>query len=138
MDAAIPNSTQWDALLNCRGSCRSEKIRIVIRISFRRHPSTAFKGASCTPLSELLAFWGVIQGKKHSKCPKITQFECFYSKVWFNTPRLAAAQMMQRFQEIGIKPDGIINFLSNEPPISKLLYFSDTSPLGLNLTHNFS
>jgi hypothetical protein len=41
----------------------------------------------------------------------------FYSKVWFNTPELAPAQMPQRLQRFGIKPDGIINFLSNEPPI---------------------
>jgi hypothetical protein len=46
----------------------------------------------------------------------------FYSKIWFNTLRqaalakLAAAQIKQRLQEVGIKPDGIINFLSNEPP----------------------
>jgi hypothetical protein len=42
-----------------------------------------------------------------------------YSKVWFNTPRLAAAQITQRFQKFGIKPDGIINFLSNEPPFKQ-------------------
>jgi FMN phosphatase YigB (HAD superfamily) len=47
--------------------------------------------------------------------------EDVYSKVWFNTPRLAAAQITQRFLNFGIKPDGIIgpavrNFLSNEPP----------------------
>jgi hypothetical protein len=33
----------------------------------------------------------------------------------FNTPRLTAAQIKQRPQKFGIKPDGIINFLSNEP-----------------------
>ncbi|MDR1411660.1 MAG: hypothetical protein LBI91_05615 [Spirochaetaceae bacterium] len=43
-------------------------------------------------------------------------FPYFYSKVWFNTPRLAAAQITQSVQKFGIKPDGIINFLSNEPP----------------------
>jgi hypothetical protein len=41
------------------------------------------------------------------------------SKVWFNTPRLAAAQRPQRLQKFGIKPDGIINFLSNEPPFKQ-------------------
>ncbi|MDR2052960.1 MAG: hypothetical protein LBP80_06055 [Treponema sp.] len=40
----------------------------------------------------------------------------FYSEVWFNTPRLAAVQTTYCFQKPGIKPDGIINFLSNEPP----------------------
>jgi len=40
-----------------------------------------------------------------------------YSKVWFNTPQLlAAAETKQRIGDFGIKPDGIINFLSNEPP----------------------
>jgi hypothetical protein len=39
-----------------------------------------------------------------------------YSGVWFNTPGLAPAQIRQRLQKFGIKPDGIINFLSNEPP----------------------
>jgi alpha-N-arabinofuranosidase len=38
------------------------------------------------------------------------------SGVWFHTPELAPAQITQRLQKIGIKPDGIINFLSNEPP----------------------
>jgi hypothetical protein len=33
-------------------------------------------------------------------------------------PRSSApAQMTQRLQNFGIKPDGIINFLSNEPPL---------------------
>ncbi|MDR1410853.1 MAG: NAD-dependent epimerase/dehydratase family protein [Spirochaetaceae bacterium] len=40
-----------------------------------------------------------------------------YSKVWFNTLRLVAAQITRSVQKFGIKPDGIINFLSNEPPI---------------------
>ena len=39
-----------------------------------------------------------------------------YSRVWFNTPELAPAQIMRRLQRFGIKPDGIIIFLSNEPP----------------------
>jgi hypothetical protein len=39
-----------------------------------------------------------------------------YSKVWFNTPELAPAQIKHRLQKFGVKPDGIINFLSNEPP----------------------
>jgi hypothetical protein len=68
----------------------------------------------------------------------------FYSKVWFNTlePKvrrtkgstklrfaLAAVQTTYCFQKPGIKPDGIINFLSNEPPIGKLLYVPDTVEL---------
>jgi hypothetical protein len=36
---------------------------------------------------------------------------------------------MHRLQKFGIKPDGIINFLSNEPPIGKLLYVPDTAQL---------
>jgi hypothetical protein len=36
----------------------------------------------------------------------------FIRKVWFNTPRLAAAQIRQRLQRFGIEPDGIINFLT--------------------------
>jgi hypothetical protein len=40
-----------------------------------------------------------------------------YSGVWFNTPGLAPAQIRQRFLKFGIKPDGIINFLANEPPL---------------------
>jgi hypothetical protein len=43
-----------------------------------------------------------------------------YSKFWFNTPRLAAAQRPQRLRKFGIKPDGIINFLSNEPPFEPM------------------
>jgi hypothetical protein len=39
-----------------------------------------------------------------------------YSRVWFNTPRLAAAQIMQRLQKFGIKPDSMINFLTTGPP----------------------
>ena len=39
-----------------------------------------------------------------------------YSRVWFNTPELAPVQIMRRLQRFGIKPDGIIIFLSNEPP----------------------
>jgi hypothetical protein len=59
-----------------------------------------------------------------------------YSGVWFNTPSnlrfaLAPAQITQRLQKFGIKPDGIINFLSNEPPIRKLLYVPDTAGLAL-------
>jgi hypothetical protein len=53
----------------------------------------------------------------------------FYSKVWFNTLRLAAVQTTYCFQKPGIKPDDIINFLSNEPPIQKQLYVSDTAGL---------
>jgi len=40
----------------------------------------------------------------------------FYSKVWFNTPLLAAAERNQNMRVLGIKPDDIINFLSNEAP----------------------
>ncbi|MDR2097979.1 MAG: hypothetical protein LBP37_05610, partial [Spirochaetaceae bacterium] len=36
----------------------------------------------------------------------------FIRKVWFNTPRLAAAQVRQSLQRFGIKPDDIINFLT--------------------------
>ena len=43
-------------------------------------------------------------------------FLCVYSRVWFNTPELAPVQIMRRLQRFGIKPDGIIIFLSNEPP----------------------
>jgi predicted transposase/invertase (TIGR01784 family) len=45
----------------------------------------------------------------------------FYSKVWFNTPsqtafvRSAPARTRKDYRR-GIKPDGIISFLSNEPP----------------------
>jgi predicted RND superfamily exporter protein len=35
----------------------------------------------------------------------------FIRKVWFNTPRLAAAHVRQSLQRFGIKPDDIINFL---------------------------
>jgi len=40
----------------------------------------------------------------------------FYSKVWFNSPLLAAAERNQHMKVLGIKSDGIINFLSNEAP----------------------
>jgi hypothetical protein len=40
-----------------------------------------------------------------------------YSYVWFNTPRLAAADRKQSIRAFGIKPDGIINFLTNEAPV---------------------
>jgi hypothetical protein len=30
--------------------------------------------------------------------------------IWFNTPELAPAQIRQRLQKFGIKPDGIINY----------------------------
>jgi hypothetical protein len=42
-----------------------------------------------------------------------------YSRVWFNTPRLAAALIWLDLLKFGNKPDGIINFLSNEPPLKK-------------------
>jgi hypothetical protein len=38
-------------------------------------------------------------------------------KVWFNTPRLAAAQIKQRLQRFGSKPDGIINFLTDRASV---------------------
>jgi hypothetical protein len=47
--------------------------------------------------------------------------QSLYSKVWLNTLGLAAVQTTYYFQKLGIKPDGIINFLSNEPPIQKQL-----------------
>jgi uncharacterized protein (DUF4415 family) len=57
-----------------------------------------------------------------------------YSKVWFNTPSnlrfaYAPAQIPQRLQRFGIKPDGIINFLSNEPPfkLTQRLRYRQTS-----------
>jgi hypothetical protein len=57
------------------------------------------------------------EGKKVPKRPGKGQGGLIvYSKVWFNTPELAPAQIPQRLQIFGIKPDGIINFLSNEPP----------------------
>jgi hypothetical protein len=71
---------------------------------------------------------------------QITQYlshvNVFYSKVWFNTPsqtafaRSAPAQIRQCLQKFGIKPDGIINFLSNEPPIklTQRLRYRGTSP----------
>ena len=45
----------------------------------------------------------------------------FYSKVWFNTPEdlwsaLCSGCYQSKYVDRGIKPDGIINFLSNEPP----------------------
>jgi hypothetical protein len=40
-----------------------------------------------------------------------------YSKIWFNTPRLASAERNLSIEAYGIKPDVLINFLSNEPPV---------------------
>jgi uncharacterized membrane protein len=40
----------------------------------------------------------------------------FYSKVWFNTPQFAVAERRKSKGIFGIKPDVLINFLSNEPP----------------------
>jgi hypothetical protein len=40
----------------------------------------------------------------------------FYSKIWFNTPQLAAVERKPSMGVSGIKTDVIINFLSNEPP----------------------
>jgi hypothetical protein len=42
-----------------------------------------------------------------------------YSKVWFNTPELCSGPNKATFTKFGIKPDGIINFLSNEPPLKQ-------------------
>jgi hypothetical protein len=45
--------------------------------------------------------------------------------VWFHTPRLAAAQITQRLQKLILnqrtrsRGEGIINFLSNEPPFKQ-------------------
>jgi hypothetical protein len=59
-----------DALLNILGSKnplargRLRKNPAVRRISFRRHPSTTFTGASHTPFNQkLLAFGGLIKVK---------------------------------------------------------------------------
>jgi hypothetical protein len=62
-----------------------------------------------------------------------------YSKVWFNTPRLAAAQRSQRLQKFGIKADGIINFLSNEPPFKqkRSLRYRRACPAEAHYTHLF-
>jgi hypothetical protein len=51
-----------------------------------------------------------------------------YSKVWFNIPRLASAERIQRFGAFGIKPDDLINFLSNEAT-AKLASPKDTPRL---------
>ena len=59
-----------------------------------------------------------------------------YSKVWFNTSpdlwsAITPAQTTQRLPKFGIKPDGIINFLSNEPPFrptQRLRYCGACSP----------
>jgi hypothetical protein len=40
-----------------------------------------------------------------------------YSKVWFNTAELCSGCYQSKYIHRGIKPDGIINFLSNEPPV---------------------
>ena len=52
-----------------------------------------------------------------------------YSKVWFNTPLLAAAERNQNMRVLGIKPDGIINFLSNEAPWQIMQGLQDTPRL---------
>jgi hypothetical protein len=61
------------------------------------------------------------QGGENGAC-----HQNFYSKVWFNTPSdlwsaLCSGSNNVTLTKFGIKPDGIINFLSNEPPIQKQL-----------------
>jgi hypothetical protein len=66
-----------------------------------------------------------LRGFMHSSYPLRVRFPhdtSIYSRVWFNTPRLAAAQIRQYLQRFGIKPDFriIIAYRSTLPDVLRI------------------
>jgi hypothetical protein len=53
---------------------------------------------------------------KRFLCNNLQDFKSVIRESGLIPRSSAPAQIMQRLQKFGIKPDGIINFLSNEPP----------------------